>query len=77
LPVCIDFGLHLFSGPFMTGCVMILPIIKPASLRDRDAWALLSFAVELCEHFVRNFSGDFEFSGVECGCDVVACSSEL
>jgi hypothetical protein len=56
---------------------MILPIIKPASLRDRDAWALLSFAVELCEHFVRNFSGDFEFSGVECGCDVVACSSEL
>jgi hypothetical protein len=31
--------------------------------RDRDAWALLSFAVELCEHFVRNFGGDFEFSG--------------
>jgi hypothetical protein len=28
---CIDFGLPLFSDPFMIGCVMILPIIKPVS----------------------------------------------
>jgi hypothetical protein len=41
------------------------------SNRYRDAWALLSFVVELCEHFVRNFGGHFEFCGVECGYDVV------
>jgi hypothetical protein len=41
--------------------IKLLTVMK----RDRDAWALLSFAVELCEHFVRNFGGDFEFSGVE------------
>jgi hypothetical protein len=46
------------------------------SLIDRYAWALLSFAVELCKDFMRNFSRDFKFSSVKCGCNVVACSSK-
>jgi hypothetical protein len=55
---------NALTEPLGTRCFFLYSIL-PRPIRDRDAWALLSFAVELCEHFVRNFGGDFEFSGVE------------